>query len=61
MNTEVQSLVNAKTGFKAFERVFRFKLLPKEFEVGVEMTQSLKLKRNVIEKIYKNEIKEIFK
>lgn len=61
INNEIQELVNAKNGFKAFERIFRFRLLPKEFEVGVEMTHSLKLRRNVIEKIYKNEIKELFK
>ena len=61
ISKEIQELVNAKTGFKAFERIFRFKLMPKEFEVGVEMTHSLKLRRNVIEKIYKNEIKELFK
>jgi len=61
MNTEIQGLVCAKTGFKTFERVFRFRLLPKEFEVGRELTQSLKLRRNVIEKLYKNEIKDIFK
>jgi len=58
---EVQSLVNAKTGFKTFERIFRFKLIPKEFEVGIEMTHSLKIKRNVVEKIYKSEIKELFR
>lgn len=61
VNNEIQELVNAKTGFKAFERIFRFKLLPKEFEVGVELTQSLKIKRNVVARIYKNEIKDIFK
>ncbi len=61
MNNEIKSLVNAKTGFKAFERIFRFKLLPKEFEVGVEMTHSLKLRRNVITKIYQNEIRDLFK
>ena len=61
INNEIQSLVNAKTGFKAFERIFRFTLLPKEFEVGRELNQSLKLRRNEIMKLYKNEIKELFK
>lgn len=58
---EIKSLVNAKAGFKAFEQIFRFKILAKEFEVGVEMTQSLKIRRNVVEKIYKHDIKELFK
>ncbi|HAK44440.1 MAG TPA: long-chain fatty acid--CoA ligase [Spirochaeta sp.] len=61
VNQEIQSLVNAKTGFKTFERIYRFKLLSREFEVGVEMTQSLKIRRNEVAKIYKNEIKELFK
>jgi long-chain acyl-CoA synthetase len=61
MGHEVQSLVNAKTGFKAFECIFRFKLLSKEFKAGVEMTHSLKIRRNIVEKIYKNEIKELFR
>ena len=61
VNNEIQELVSAKTGFKAFERIFRFKLLAKPFEAGVEMTHSLKLRRDIIEKIYKQEIKELFR
>ena len=61
IQNEVHTLVSAKNGFKAFERIFRFKVLPKDFEVGVELTHSLKIRRNVVEKIYKNEIKELFR
>ncbi|MBN2508789.1 MAG: AMP-binding protein [Spirochaetales bacterium] len=57
---EIQRLVNPKNGFKPFERIFRFYLLSKEFEVGRELTHTLKLKRNVIEDIYAKEIKQIF-
>lgn len=61
INQEIQSLVNLKTGFKNFEQIFRFKLLPKPFEVGQELTHSLKVRRSVVEDIYKKEIKELFR
>ncbi len=60
VNTEVQNLINSKTGFKSFERIFKFILLPKPFEVGKEMTRSMKIKRNVVEELYKKEIKQLF-
>jgi len=56
----IQHLVNPRTGFKAFERVFKFTLLPKAFEVGVEMTQKLSLKRNVVAKMYAPQIAGLF-
>jgi long-chain acyl-CoA synthetase len=60
INDEVQSLISSKTGFKAYERVFRIKLLPNPFEVGKEMTQTLKVKRDVVNDVYKKEIKQLF-
>ncbi len=57
---EIQSAVSAKNGFKAFERVFRFKLIPEPFEVGEELTHTLKVKRNVVSEKYAPEINEIF-
>ncbi len=60
INDEVQNLVSTKTGFKTFERVFRFKLLEKKFEVGVEMTHSLKIRRNVVSEMYAKQIKQLF-
>jgi long-chain acyl-CoA synthetase len=44
-----------------FEQVKKFKLLSKEFTVdGGELTLTLKLKRNVINEKYKNEIDEMY-
>jgi long-chain acyl-CoA synthetase len=57
---EIQELVSAKTGFKQFEQIYRFCILPKSFEVGMEMTASLKVKRNVVSKMYKKEIDKLF-
>ena len=61
LHSEVQALVNPKSGFKHFERIFRIKLLSKPFEVGRELTHTLKLKRNVITEIYAIALKELFR
>ncbi|MCK5200347.1 MAG: long-chain fatty acid--CoA ligase, partial [Spirochaetales bacterium] len=61
IHDEIQSQVSTKTGFKPFECVFRFKLLEKPFEVGKELTQTLKLRRSVIDKLFAKEIKALFK
>jgi long-chain acyl-CoA synthetase len=50
-----------KRGFKLFERINKVKLLAKPIEKGIEMTHTLKLKRNVIYDEYDKEIKELFK
>ena len=60
VSDEINSRVNAKRGFREFERVFRFKMIPKHFEEPVELSGSLKMKRDVINKIYKKEIAELF-
>ncbi|MCF6334718.1 MAG: hypothetical protein L3J12_03140 [Spirochaetales bacterium] len=61
IHNEIQAQVSPKTGFKNFECVFRFKLLEKPFEVGKELTQTLKLRRSVIDDLYAKEIKALFK
>ncbi len=60
VNREIQERVGAKTGFKSFEQVFRFRLLPKPFEVGDELTQTLKIKRAVVYEKYHREIAKLF-
>ncbi len=61
IHNEIQAQVSTKTGFKPFECVFRFKLMEKPFEVGQELTQTLKLRRSVIDELYVKEIKSLFK
>jgi len=58
---EIKALVSADNGFKGFERVQDFRLLPKVFEVGDEMTNLFKLKRHVISQKYGHEIDSIYK
>jgi len=61
VNAEIQSLINPKNGFKGFERVVRFALLRDHFETGEELTQTLKMKRNVITQKYAKTISSLFK
>ena len=60
IHNEIQAQVNSKTGFKPFECIFRFKILSKPFEVGKELTQTLKTRREVVNRMYEKEIKELF-
>ncbi len=61
ISDEINSRVNEKRGFRLFERVFRFRLLPNHFEVGKELTiGTQKLRRNVVEELYRKEIASIF-
>ncbi|RKX84914.1 MAG: long-chain fatty acid--CoA ligase [Spirochaetes bacterium] len=58
---EIHNRVSPQNGFKPFEIIYKIKLLAKPFQVGRELTQTLKMKRNVINEIYAKEIKELFK
>ena len=57
---EASELVSAKNGFKSFERVFRFKLLPKSFEVNRELSAKQEIKRFAVNEIYRDEIDSLF-
>ena len=59
--TEIKSKISSDSGFKSFEKVTGFAVITKEFEPGKELTQTLKLRRNVMFEIYKNEIEAIYK
>ena len=58
---EVTDLVGPKTGFKPFERVFKFTLLPKPFEPGRELSPKQELLRHRITALYAREIQRLFK
>jgi long-chain acyl-CoA synthetase len=60
ISEEINSRVNEKHGFRLFEHIFRFTLISKHFEVGVELGLTQKMKRDVISQIYKKEIAELF-
>lgn len=57
---EITELVSPHTGFKPFERVFKFKLLAKPFELGVELSHKQEVMRYRITEIYAKEISALF-
>jgi long-chain acyl-CoA synthetase len=57
---EIAELVNAKNGFKMFERINRFELLEKPFETGVELSAKQEIMRYRLDELYKKEIKKLF-
>lgn len=58
---EIESVVNAKNGFKIYEHIYRFKIIPKHFEAGKELTNTLKMKRDVITEEYKRQIEDLYR
>lgn len=61
MDGEINSLVNGRTGFRAFERVYRFAILKSPFEVGDELSAKQEIKRHVIAEKYRDQIEGLFK
>jgi long-chain acyl-CoA synthetase len=58
---EVAELVSPRTAFKPFERIFKFKLLPKPFEPGRELSGKQELLRHRIQALYAREIHGLYK
>ncbi|MFA5698175.1 MAG: AMP-binding protein [Sphaerochaeta sp.] len=56
----ISEIISAKSGFKPFEHIVRFKVLSKSFEVGKELSAKQELKRFEIDKMYEEEIAELF-
>ncbi|MDC7232079.1 MAG: AMP-binding protein [Spirochaetales bacterium] len=60
LNSEINTLISSKNGFRSFERIYKFAVLRKSFEVGQELSGKQDLKRHAIADIYKKEIKGLF-
>ncbi len=58
---EILSLINSKNGFRMFERIYRFVLLPKPFEVGKELSAKQDVMRHKLDAFYTKEIKHLFR
>ena len=56
----IRELVSAKNGFRVFERIGPFKLIPGPLSVGDELSQKQEVKRHVIADKYASEIQELF-
>lgn len=60
ISDEIYERISAKKGFKSFEHVFKFALLPKPFEVGKELSAKQELKRHVIVELYAKTVASLF-
>jgi long-chain acyl-CoA synthetase len=58
---EVADLVSPRNGFKPFERIFKFRLIPRAFEIGTELSSKQELLRHRINSLYTREIHNLFK
>jgi long-chain acyl-CoA synthetase len=58
---DIAELVSAAAGFKTFERIYKFTLLPKPFEPGVEMSSKQEPLRHKVAANYVREIQGLFK
>ncbi|TGL48322.1 long-chain fatty acid--CoA ligase [Leptospira meyeri] len=56
----VKKQISSENGFKSFEKLTDFRFLPKAMEVGDELTNLFKMKRNVIHDKYKDLIKSMY-
>lgn len=56
----ISSEISARNGFRNFERVFKFDLLPQTFELGTELSAKQEIKRHKIYEIYEDRIKRLF-
>jgi long-chain acyl-CoA synthetase len=59
--SEISERVNPKTGFKPYERIYKFVLLPKPFEPGKELSGKGELLRHNITALYAKEIYKLFR
>ncbi len=60
INHEIHDLVSHRNHFRDFERISRFAILHKPFEVGDELSQKQEIKRFVITEKYSREINGLF-
>ncbi|MDA3950205.1 MAG: long-chain fatty acid--CoA ligase [Spirochaeta sp.] len=59
-NQVISGIVNAQNGFKSFEQIYRFQILPTDFTVGEELSAKQEIKRHVIDARYKTQIAQLF-
>lgn len=58
--SEISALINPKNGFKIYERINRFVLVTKDFEIGVELSAKQEVMRHRIAELYKTQIASMF-
>lgn len=61
IDTEIQTAISAKNGFRLFEKISRFIVLDKPFVVGETLSAKQEIMRHKISQMYEKEITELFK
>ncbi|GHU68407.1 hypothetical protein FACS189447_10870 [Spirochaetia bacterium] len=61
ISSDVGHLISARNGFKTFERIYKFKLLPREFSQGIEVSPKQEPLRHKIMINYAKDIQVLFK
>jgi long-chain acyl-CoA synthetase len=56
---QIRDMVNPLAGFREFECIKSFRLMKKNLEAGQELTETLKVKKATIEKIFAREIESL--
>ncbi len=56
---KIREYVSPLSGFREFECIKSFRILEKPMEIGKELTATLKIRRNIVENLYRKEIEEI--
>jgi len=60
LKNEINRVLRPGNGFKPFEKLQRIDFLPEEFKVGDELTNTLKKRRHIIERKYRELIDRLF-
>jgi len=60
LKSEVNKLISKEAGFKPFEKIATIIPVKNTFEIGKELTQSLKIKRKYVEEKYQGLIHKVF-
>lgn len=58
---QIKDLINAKSGFKMYERISKFALLDEPFAVGKELSAKQEVMRHRLNALYAKEIKELYR
>lgn len=58
---EISGLISSSNGFKIYEKITNFVVLPKPFEHGRELSAKQEIKRHVINEIYAKEVESLFR
>ena len=61
INSEIARLISKPNGFKAYEQISRFCILPESFENGRELSAKGEVKRKAVNELYRKEIDGLYR